>query len=107
MSLLGLDIGTTGCKANIFDHDGNILGQAYREYSLIHPQPGWIELNPDVMWQAVEETIREAAAKVSDPVTALATSVLGEAVTPIGRDGRPLDNCMVGFDVRGVDESNR
>jgi xylulokinase len=106
MSLLGLDIGTTGCKANIFDHEGNILAQAYREYPLMHPQPGWIELDPDVMWQAVEETIREAVAKVSDPVTALATSVLGEAVTPIGRDGRPLDNCMVGFDVRGVDESN-
>ena len=41
MSLLGIDVGTTGCKVIAFHEDGEILAQAYGEYPLIHPQPGW------------------------------------------------------------------
>ena len=41
MSLMGLDIGTTGTKAVIFDPDGAILSSAYREYPLLSPEPGW------------------------------------------------------------------
>ena len=41
MSYLGLDIGTTGCKAAVFDQEGRMLALAYREYPLLSPQPGW------------------------------------------------------------------
>ncbi|GAF82322.1 unnamed protein product, partial [marine sediment metagenome] len=47
MSLMGLDIGTTGTKATVFDLEGRILSSTYREYPLLHPQAGWIEINPD------------------------------------------------------------
>lgn len=40
MSYLGLDIGTSGCKALVFDDSGRTLASAYREYPLNHPQPG-------------------------------------------------------------------
>ncbi len=43
MSLIGLDIGTTGCKAIVFDEQGRILGQAAREYPILTPL-----LNPDL-----------------------------------------------------------
>ena len=39
MSLLGLDIGTTGCKAMVFAADGRVLGQARRESIRILPWP--------------------------------------------------------------------
>ena len=39
MSLLGIDVGTTGCKVIAFREDGTTLAQAYSEYPLIHPQP--------------------------------------------------------------------
>lgn len=35
MYLLGLDIGTTSCKAMLFTIDGKVLGRAYEEYSVI------------------------------------------------------------------------
>lgn len=41
MSLVGLDVGTTGCKAVAFDLQGNVIASAYREYPLLHPKPGW------------------------------------------------------------------
>ena len=40
MSLLGIDLGTTGCKAGVFGLDGACLATAYREYDMLHPQPG-------------------------------------------------------------------
>lgn len=104
MSLLGIDIGTTGCKSIVFRIDGTILGQSYREYPLLHPREGWMELDPRVVWQAVRDTIREAVDRAGpgDPVRALATTCQGEAVTPVGRDGEPLDNSPVTFDGRSI-----
>jgi glycerol kinase len=45
MSLLGLDVGTTGTKAVAFDLDGRVLASAYREYPLRSPRPGRQELD--------------------------------------------------------------
>jgi len=104
MSLLGIDIGTTGCKAIVFREDGTILGQGYREYQLLHPRPGWEELDPREVWDGVCAAIRQAvaAAGSGDPVRALATSVQGEAVTPVAADGTILDHSPVTFDGRTV-----
>jgi len=102
MSLLGIDIGTTGCKAIVFREDGELLAGAYREYPLQHPQTGWMELDPRQVWDSTREAIREAvvAAGEGDPVQALATSVQGEAVTTIAADGEILANSPVTFDER-------
>lgn len=104
MSLLGIDIGTTGCKAIVFRVDGQVLGYGYREYPLIHPREGWTELDPAGVWECVSEAVREAVdrAGAGDPVKALATSVQGEAVTPVARDGTILANSPVTFDGRTV-----
>ncbi|MCX7643266.1 MAG: FGGY family carbohydrate kinase, partial [Armatimonadetes bacterium] len=64
MSLMGVDTGTTGVKAVIFNCDGEILGQGYREYPLIYPGPnGWVELDAEQIWEATKEAIAEAIAK--------------------------------------------
>ena len=52
MSLLGIDIGTTGCKAIAFDIEGKSLSEMYREYPLIHPGPDWAELDPEHVWNS-------------------------------------------------------
>ncbi len=64
MSLLGLDIGITGCKAVAFGLDGATLAQAYREYPLYQPHPGWMELDPGEVWQAVCEVIGSVTATI-------------------------------------------
>src|SRR6266849_3243224 len=104
MSLLGIEIGTTGCKAIVFRVDGQVLGHAYREYPLIHPREGWAELDPEGVWTSVSEAVGQAVDRAGpgDPVRALATSVQGEAVTPVARDGTILANSPVTFDGRTV-----
>ena len=102
MTLLGVDVGTTGCKAVVVGADGVPLASAYREYPLAVPRPGWAELDPDGVWEAVCATIREVTALSPEPPRALAFATLGEAVTPIDASGAALAPTMVSFDGRAL-----
>ena len=104
MSYLGLDIGTTGCKAVVFDAEGRMLGSAYREYPLLSPEPGWAEVDSARVCDDCCDVIRQAAATArGDPVRGLAVSCQGEAFTPVGASGELLGNGMVSSDARAVD----
>ena len=58
MRLLGIDIGTSGCKVLLLDETGSIVGQAVAEYPMSTPQPGWTEQNPEDWWHGVVECLR-------------------------------------------------
>jgi xylulokinase len=106
MALIGLDIGTTGCKTIVFDAEGRILGRAAREYGISSPQPGWAEQDPALVWRLAWETVREAVAQApGDLPVALALSVQGEAVVPVDGQGRPLRPMILGMDTRCVAEN--
>ncbi len=101
MSLLGIDVGTTGCKVIAFREDGEILAQAYGEYPLIHPQPGRSELNAQVVWDKIAIGIQQVAAQTqTDPVEAISVASQGEAVTPVTSNGNILSNAITTFDDR-------
>jgi len=57
MSLLAIDVGTSGCKAAVYSNDGLILKSAAKEYTL--ETDGYLaELNPEDVWQSVITCIR-------------------------------------------------
>lgn len=102
MSLLGIDVGTTGCKAIVFSEDGEPLASAYEEYDVQRPQPGWSELDVRDVWEKVKGTIRNvAASSTRDPIRALAVSSLGEAMVPVTDDRTILGPSLLNDDVRG------
>lgn len=103
MTLLGVDIGTTGCKAAVVSAQGAPLATAYREYPLITPRPGWAQLDPDEVWDAARSAIREVTSADVAPPRAMAVATLGEAVTPIDGRGRALGPSIVSFDRRAAD----
>jgi len=107
MSLLGIDVGTTGAKAIVFGLDGAALGQGYREYPHIFPRPGWVEMDSDEVWSATQEAIAEAVSRAGrrDQVKALAVSSQGEGITPLAPDGKALANTIVSFDSRTTPQS--
>ncbi len=108
MSLLGLDIGTTGCKAIAFDENGRLLASAYREYPLLNPRPGFFELEPDLVWSYLCDCIRQINGEISgDPSTALAISAQGEAVVPVTKTGKVLAHSPVTADSRAIKQTNR
>lgn len=102
MSLLGVDIGTTGCKAAAFSEEGVCLAHAYREYGIHHPGPGLAELDSREVWNKTREALREVAvATRHDPITALSTSSMGEAGVLVTHDRQILGNSILFFDTRG------
>ena len=58
--LVGIDAGTTGCKSIVFDLEGNVLGQDYREYPCIYPGPGLVEQRYEDIIPPLEESCRVA-----------------------------------------------
>ena len=63
--MLGVDIGTGGCKSTLVDVDGNILSSAYQEYPTFYPQPGWAEQNPNDWYNAFRQTLKQAMSQQS------------------------------------------
>lgn len=58
-ALLGIDLGTTGVKAALFaSDDGRVLADAFLDYPLYHPHPGWAEQQPAEWWQATISAIK-------------------------------------------------
>jgi xylulokinase len=104
MSLLGLDVGTTGCRAAVFSEEGRLLGFAYREYDVRRPQPGWAELDVAEVWQKVRQAIGEVVPRSApDPIKAVAVSSLGEAMVPVTQERAVLGPSLLNFDARGAE----
>lgn len=65
---VGIDAGTTGAKAALFDARGTELGSGYSDYPCLHPHPGWVEQDVDEVWRGICRASRmaRAAAGVAD-----------------------------------------
>jgi len=103
MSYLGLDIGTSGCKAVIFEQDGAMLSSAYLEYSVLTPEPGFAELDSKQVMEKCFSVIKSAVAgSKGSSVSGICISSQGEAFTPVGENGEIIGNGMVSSDCRAA-----
>jgi xylulokinase len=57
LSLIGVDVGTTGVKAIRISESGEVLARHEEEYPLSIPQPGWAEQDPEDWWRATERAL--------------------------------------------------
>jgi xylulokinase len=106
MHLLGLDVGTTGCKALVFDREGRIVGRARREYDVICTAPGMGEQDARLVWKLIIEALRELSASgATREVKALSVSVQGDAVIPVAAGFEPLQAALLGMDYRSEGEA--
>ncbi|KAA3610927.1 MAG: glycerol kinase [Calditrichaeota bacterium] len=96
MHILAIDQGTTGTTTILFDEKGQITGQAYREFPQIYPQPGWVEHNPEEIWQTVQATVAELLSQY--PVKIVAVGITNQRETTVlwdRRTGKPIHNAIV------------
>ena len=109
MALIGLDIGTTGCKAHVFSENLKLQASVSREYAVDIPHPQWAEQDAEKVWLLAKECLRESVAKagVADSVKAISLSVQGEAVAPVDAAGKALRPMILGMDTRSNDQNRQ
>jgi glycerol kinase len=99
--VVAIDAGTTGVRAFAVDAAGRPAGWSYREFPQHFPQPGWVEHDADDIWLAVQTTLAELCATLSEPVAAIGVTDQRETVVVWDkRTGRPLSRAIVWQDRR-------
>jgi glycerol kinase len=102
--LLGIDQGTSGSRALILDHAGQVRGYGYRPLARLYPQSGWVEQDPYVVSSGIAEAITEALGQAGcrpDQIAACGldcqrnTDFVWDA-----RTGQPLANAITWQDLR-------
>ena len=58
--IMAIDQGTTSSRAIIFDKAGNHVGSSQKEFTQIFPESGWVEHNPNEIWNSVQSVIAGA-----------------------------------------------
>ncbi len=102
MNLLGIDVGTTGCKVAMFSLQGELLASTYREYDPQSPLQGWAQLDAVAIWEDVKAAVRAVMKTFPNgEVKALSISSMGEAMVPVSRDRQILGPSLLNFDQRG------
>jgi glycerol kinase len=103
--LLALDQGTSSSRSIVFRSDGQIVAMAQREFAQIYPQPGWVEHDPEEIWQTQLLTAREAIAKAGLTARDIhAIGITNQRETTVlwnRRTGRAIHNAIVWQDRRG------
>ena len=104
--VMGIDIGTTGAKSMVVDLSGKIIGKAYREYPLICPHPGIVEIAADNMMEQVFDTVNDAIKDSGVPaeeISAISFSVQRASFFMIDENLEPInDTLYVWLDTRAT-----
>ena len=97
--ILSLDEGTTSARALLFDNGSMIKGLAQYEFPQIFPRPGWVEQNPQEIWEAQKKAFKDVL-KLSrvNPSQVAGIGVTNQRETTILWDrktGTPVYNAIV------------
>lgn len=97
--ILALDQGTTSSRAIVFDGDGRIVSVGQQEFQQIYPKPGWVEHNPNEIWETQLAVAKQALSKANlnaDDIAAI--GITNQRETTIVWDkttGQPIYNAIV------------
>lgn len=105
--ILAIDQGTTSSRAMIFSENGQCVAQAQQEFRQIYPQDGWVEHNPEDIWQSVLAVCREVLQQADEKrLQVVGIGVTNQRETTLLWDrqtGEPVYNAIVWQDRRTAD----
>lgn len=110
MNILTLDIGTSEVKVSVFSAAGEALETNRTELQSFSPKGSWAEADPDVIWRAVSNGIRNLRSDLRVSIECAAISGHGESFIAVDRSGKPLRDVILNIDSRAtleMDEFSR
>lgn len=109
--VLAIDQGTTSSRALLFDADLSVVAGAQREFAQHFPRPGWVEHEPEDIWQTTLDTVAEALARANvapSDIAAIGIANQRETTVVWSRDtGRPVGRAIVWQDRRAAEWCER
>jgi len=107
--VIGIDIGTSGCKTLIVDHEGQVARRAVEEYPLSTPRAGWSEQEPEHWWRAVLSTLKNVldGFKSVNDIKAIGLSGQMHGLVALNGDGRVLRPAILWNDQRTGDQCRK
>jgi len=102
--LIALDQGTTSTRTVAFDKDLNIIHSEQKEYPLLYPKDGWVEIEPDQLMSSVYATIDPVIDVCADIVAMGITNQRETTVVWDADSGQPIYNAIVWQDRRTADK---
>ena len=106
--VLGIDGGTEGLRARVFDLSGRSLGDCAAPYETRFPAPGQAEQDPEAWWQAAGTAARGAVAAAGvepSEIEALCCDTTSCTVVALDAEGDPVRPCLLWMDVRSHAEA--
>jgi xylulokinase len=106
--ILTVDVGTSSTKTSLWTESGKLVAHASLAYPLHRPEPLWAEIDGDIWWRAVCETIQTVLAKSGvDPasVAGIGVDAVGWTLVPVDESGNPLHPAMIWLDRRAEEET--
>lgn len=97
--ILALDEGTTSARAILYDENAQVQAIGQHEFTQIYPRPGWVEHNPEEIWNAQQSAIQDALQKAKiEPSMISCIGITNQRETTIIWDkktGIPITNAIV------------
>lgn len=108
---LGIDQGTTGTTAILFDESWHLAGRGYQEITQFYPKAGWVEHDPEEIWKSVQSAVQlalEASGARAEQIRCIGIDHEGESVVVWdAHTGKPVYPAIVWQDRRTAAEVER
>jgi glycerol kinase len=109
--ILGIDQGTTGSRAFIFDEKGKVVTSAYSEFEQFFPKPGWVEHDAAEIWNVTKKVCHQALDDAGiDGSKLTSIGITNQRETAVAWDrktGEPLHKAIVWQDRRTAGRCDR
>lgn len=105
--LLGLDVGTSSVKCLAVNVEGEVAASAAQPLRLSTPRPGWVEQDPQEIWEGAAHACRAVTSSLTRPyrIAALSVSSQGGTTIPLDAAGVPTHLAFSWMDERAGEES--
>ena len=104
---ISIDQGTTSSRAILFGEDGSILKTCQMEFEQIYPKPGWVEHNPEEIWETTKTVLNDLYnSEIAKKHNIRGIGITNQRETTIlwdKKSGKPLYNAIVWQDRRTAD----
>ncbi|MEB1806729.1 MAG: gluconokinase [Bacillaceae bacterium] len=108
--VIGLDIGTTSAKAVLFTRDGTVKAESEETYNVSHPQPSWVEQDPDEIEKAAKKALKsivEAGVTSTDHITVVGISSAMHSLICMDDQGNAISPSITWADGRSVHQAEK